>query len=619
MSSVGKKVLSIMLSLMMAIGTIAVGGDTIKAKAIGSYGVNLSSASYNSANLYKNRPQCTWYCWGRVHEKLGISLPNWGNATSWSNYARSAYTVDQNPSANSIMVEHYNPGHVLFVEKVENGYAYCTEGNYNGTDYHEEIINLSTYKRNGWSTSMNLPVEYIHLVKNETTPPTITNLRITERKSSGYKVECNISDASGIKDVSFPTWTIKNGQDDLIWHKGNFNNSTASIWINRSDHNNEKGTYITDIYVYDNCGNASSGRVAIEYEENAPKISNIVITNVSLSGYRVSCTVEDDTGIELVQFPTWTRNNDQDDLIWHDAKKSGNTYYYDVKVSEHKNEKGLYITHLYAWDLCGNVTSEGITIEIDNYTLNYNANGGSNPPVSQTGCGYITLSSTTPARNGYTFIHWNTKSDGTGISYAPGATLSLSKNTTLYAVWKMNTYTLTYNANGGSNKPANQTGNGKITLSGTTPTRPGYTFKCWNTKSNGTGTSYAPGSTYNLTGNVTLYAMWQIQPEINIRNFTPSRSEKFKTSITFTAETSNVPNGAKVHWFINGEDAGEGERYTAEKAKSSYTVQIKLIATDGTVLAESGVETVEINSSFWARLIAFFHLFLNIPFSEIEQ
>jgi len=71
-------------------------------------------------------------------------------------------------------------------------------------------------------------------------------------------------------------------------------------------------------------------------------------------------------------------------------------------------------------------------------------------------------------------------------------------------------YTVSYNANGGSGAPSSQTKNYKttLTLSSTKPTRSGYTFKSWNTKADGTGTSYSPGAKYTSNANVTLYAQW---------------------------------------------------------------------------------------------------------------
>lgn len=76
---------------------------------------------------------------------------------------------------------------------------------------------------------------------------------------------------------------------------------------------------------------------------------------------------------------------------------------------------------------------------------------------------------------------------------------------------KEGSYTISYNANGGSGAPASQTKyQGKdISLSTAVPTKSGYTFVGWNTKADGTGTSYASGAKYSADGNVTLYAQWK--------------------------------------------------------------------------------------------------------------
>lgn len=145
------------------------------------------------------------------------------------------------------------------------------------------------------------------------------------------------------------------------------------------------------------------------------------------------------------------------------------------------------------------------------FTISYSASGATGTPSSQTKLqgNAVTLSSTVPTKSGYTFNNWNTSSDGTGTSYAPGATYSADANATLYAQWKQ-VYTITYNANGGSGVPSNQTktqGN-SVTLSSTKPTRSGYKFVNWNTASNGTGTVYNSGATYSANANVTLYAQW---------------------------------------------------------------------------------------------------------------
>ena len=77
-------------------------------------------------------------------------------------------------------------------------------------------------------------------------------------------------------------------------------------------------------------------------------------------------------------------------------------------------------------------------------------------------------------------------------------------------------YTLSYNANGGSNAPAAQSGSTSYTISSTIPTRSGYTFLGWSKSSSATNPEYRVGNTITLTGNTTLYAVWTL--EINIYN-----------------------------------------------------------------------------------------------------
>lgn len=85
------------------------------------------------------------------------------------------------------------------------------------------------------------------------------------------------------------------------------------------------------------------------------------------------------------------------------------------------------------------------------YTVSYNANGGDGAPSAQTKDGGIdlTLSSTVPTRDGYTFTGWNTAADGSGTDYAAGATYSANADVTLYAQWTP-TYTATF-ADGNDN------------------------------------------------------------------------------------------------------------------------------------------------------------------------
>ena len=150
---------------------------------------------------------------------------------------------------------------------------------------------------------------------------------------------------------------------------------------------------------------------------------------------------------------------------------------------------------------------------ITQYTVAYNANGGTGAPGSQSidSNKNATLSKTKPTRSGYTFLGWSTNQKATTAEYQPGATYSGKKTTTFYAVWQINSYTITYNANGGTNAPKAQTANinQPITISTVKPTRSGYTFLGWSTDSKATSAQYAAGAKYTAGKSTTLYAVWQ--------------------------------------------------------------------------------------------------------------
>lgn len=163
--------------------------------------------------------------------------------------------------------------------------------------------------------------------------------------------------------------------------------------------------------------------------------------------------------------------------------------------------------------------SKGVSFNITvpawtSYTVSYNANGGSGAPGSQTKWKNQTLalSSTKPTRTGYTFQKWNTKSDGTGTSYNPGASYTANAKVTLYAIWKANTWSVYYNLNGGTGSFPSQTKTYGQTLKLHThsPTKTDYTFKGWGTTSTATNPSYQPGGSYITNATVTMYAIWEL-------------------------------------------------------------------------------------------------------------
>ena len=103
------------------------------------------------------------------------------------------------------------------------------------------------------------------------------------------------------------------------------------------------------------------------------------------------------------------------------------------------SDTGQRYIQIIAYDNVGNSSVVYVTGYISNViTVNYNANGGSGAPASQDKYNTVdlTLSSTKPTRTNYTFISWNTKSDGSGTSYQPGSKYTANESVTLYAIWK---------------------------------------------------------------------------------------------------------------------------------------------------------------------------------------
>ena len=116
-------------------------------------------------------------------------------------------------------------------------------------------------------------------------------------------------------------------------------------------------------------------------------------------------------------------------------------------------------------------------------------------------------------KEGYYISSWNTKADGSGQSYSvnePTLSFDDDKAYVLYAQWTAITYTVTFNANGGTGTMANQVFEYDeiAALSANVFERTGYDFDSWNTKADGSGFSYDDKDSISLMSNVVLYAQW---------------------------------------------------------------------------------------------------------------
>ena len=472
----------------------------------------------------------------------GYNISSSGNApTGWLDSVTSegvgkirvrGWTLDADSPTTSLDVHVYiggaagdsnAEGHVIKanLERSDIAAAYPGAGSAHGFD---AVINTSksgdqpvyVYGINvggGGNALLNNSGARVNIIA-DTAAPTISDVKVSNVSGRGYTVTCTVTDNIGVTKVTMPTWTLKNGQDDLVWHTAAISGNTATFHVGIGDHNLESGDYLTHIYAYDAAGNSSSaaapvvtlpnilsgptasgaledgvyiiassinrnlvldvsgvskdaganvhgwmssggenqlwyiksiggglytvralhsgrfmnvagsgktngtnihqwndktpngdekwritnngdgtytfiaavnglaldladGKVAngqnvqcwtsngtgaqkwslipssVKEDFYGPEISNIRITEVSTKGYRVTCTVKDASGVAKVKMPTWTLKDGQDDLVWHEATVSGTTASFYVNISDHNNETGKYLTHIYASDTKG--------------------------------------------------------------------------------------------------------------------------------------------------------------------------------------------------------------------------------------------------------------------------
>lgn len=251
----------------------------------------------------------------------------------------------------------------------------------------------------------------------------------------------------------------------------------------------------------------------------------------------------------------------------------------------------------------GNSATKNVSFSVSvpawtSYTIAYNANGGSGAPSSQTKWKdqTLTLSTTKPTRTGYSFLGWSTSSSATTATYSAGGSYTANAAATLYAVWKANTYTVKYNANGGSGAPANQTKTyGKtLTLSSIKPTRTNYNFKGWATSASATSVVYAAGGSYTANAAVTLYAVWElayIKPRI-------SNVSAIRCDSSGTASDEGQNGLVSFDWECDQSISSIIIKWKLPSDTSWTSVNVSTSGTSGTVSHVIGEDALDAESTY---------------------
>ena len=159
-----------------------------------------------------------------------------------------------------------------------------------------------------------------------------------------------------------------------------------------------------------------------------------------------------------------------------------------------------------------------------------------------------TITSPIIKKAGYNVVGWNTDSNAMTSTWSQNTSKNINKSETYFPIVKLKTYTIKYNANGGSGAPSNQVKehNKNITLSTSKPIRTGYTFVNWNTSSAGNGTSYSAGATYSGNSDITMYAQWRRNRVII--NFSVNGGTLISTA-AYSVDANGIvtKNGSNLH------------------------------------------------------------------------
>ena len=204
-------------------------------------------------------------------------------------------------------------------------------------------------------------------------------------------------------------------------------------------------------------------------------------------------------------------------------------------------------------------------------TVHFNANGGTVSPASKVvtcssnyGKTYGTLP--TPTRTGYDFDGWYTQETG-GTKVTANTSVGTDPPTTLYARWKGKTYTVSFNANGGTVGTASDTVTyGKKYYSLPTPTRKGYTFDGWYTLKAG-GTKVTSDTTVTTAANHTLYAHWHLTPALapyDVKLEMDETSVYGKSSFYRLSYGSTEQHTTEITWYACDKNGNNGKPLTDE-------------------------------------------------------
>ena len=162
----------------------------------------------------------------------------------------------------------------------------------------------------------------------------------------------DVYNPKGVRTVQVPTWSDKDGQDDLRWYEATRQaNGDYKVSVKASDHKNSTGKYHIHLYYIQNDGSrVGVGTTTTEVEfRNAQTKTQAAIKNVNATNGTYTVAVDQapqGRQIKNIRVAAWSKAH-QENLYWYSATPTGMHTEITVSANNHGNEAGNYTTHVY--------------------------------------------------------------------------------------------------------------------------------------------------------------------------------------------------------------------------------------------------------------------------------